>query len=333
MGATAGAISGGSRGALIGAFTAGLFYGIGEGFSQIADANAVAIAKGESMALFMNTGLTGGQFAASVAAHGIAGGVMSALQGGNFGNGFVAAAGAQLASPYIDTIGDGAPSYAGTRVAVAALIGGTVSALTGGKFASGALTAAFSRAFNCEKHWQMAERTAAQQIREAYALKGIPITVLEQVKIAVQMPNGAIVNAVADYAYMADDGVMHFGEVKTGLFARLTKNQKVVYAAINAGKVFLTNSSQAKAFELKAGLYLAKASLTLHAVENSRAWKQVGRLMPAASRETLGKVGAVIGGTAATGIMLFFEMQPYDPVNSLMMSCPQCSPSASYKVY
>ncbi len=169
VGATAGAIAGGTNGAIMGAFTAGLFYGVGEAFGQVAQGNAQAIAKGESVNLFMDTGLTAGQFAGKVLAHGMTGGVMAQLQGGKFGNGFVSAAGAELASPYIDSIGGGKTSYAGARVAAAALVGGTVSVLTGGKFASGALTAAFSRAFNDELHdpkgrWKASQRASERNV-------------------------------------------------------------------------------------------------------------------------------------------------------------------------
>lgn len=143
VGATAGAIAGGTKGAIMGAFSSALFFGIGEVFSGANTGSGTG---------FLGTGFTSGQFAAKVIAHGMAGGVMSVVQGGKFGHGFVSAAGAQLSSPVIDQIGGGAASYAGMRVAVAALIGGTLSALTGGKFASGALTAAFSRAFNDERH-------------------------------------------------------------------------------------------------------------------------------------------------------------------------------------
>lgn len=142
-GAVAGGISGGSNGAVMGAFSALAFYGVGQAFSGMQGAAGTG---------FLGSGFTSGEFAAKVLTHGIAGGVMAELQGGKFGNGFVSAAGAEFASPFIDKIGGGDPSYAGARVAVAALIGGTVSALTGGKFASGALTAAFSRAFNEEVH-------------------------------------------------------------------------------------------------------------------------------------------------------------------------------------
>ena len=320
-GAVAGGISGGSNGAVMGAFSALAFYGIGQAFSGMQGAAGTG---------FLGSGFTSGEFAAKVLAHGIAGGVMAELQGGKFGNGFVSAAGAELASPYIDSIGDGQTSYAGVRVAVAALVGGTVSALTGGKFASGALAAAFGRAFNSEPHaWQLAEKAAVKQIAEAYAEKGIQITILEQVKIGVRLPNGSVVNAIADHAYMVD-GVVHFGEVKMGMFARLTKNQKVVYSAINAGKVFFVDNGVARQFGFKAGAELFSARLTLHAIEGSRAWRQVGRLIPTAGREGLGKVLSFLGGAAFTGVTLYLEVGSYDPVSSMYMSCPKCNPSASF---
>ena len=159
-GAVAGGISGGSNGAVMGAFSALAFYGIGQAFSGMQGAAGTG---------FLGSGFTSGEFAAKVLAHGIAGGVMVELQGGKFGNGFVSAAGAELASPYIDSIGGGQASYAGARVAVAALVGGTLSALTGGKFASGALTAAFSRAFNRELHdpkgrWKASQRASERNV-------------------------------------------------------------------------------------------------------------------------------------------------------------------------
>jgi len=98
--------------------------------------------------MFMRTGLTPAQFASKVIAHGATGGVMSAIQGGSFGHGFVSAAVTQAAAGKIDNIG----GNGGARVAAAALVGGSVSVLTGGKFANGAVTAAFSRAFNEEAH-------------------------------------------------------------------------------------------------------------------------------------------------------------------------------------
>lgn len=214
---------------------------------------------------------------------------------------------------------------------MAALIGGTVSALTGGKFASGALTAAFGRAFNSELHRvaRLWEKTVVEQIKEAYAAKGIAIEIIEQAEIAVRLPNGAVVNAVADYAYVVD-GVVHFGEVKSGLFAKLTANQKVVYSAIRAGRVFFRNAAQSAALGLAEKMPLLEARLVLHAAENGRAWRQVGRLMPFAERQSLKKVAGFLGGSVVTGVTLFFEMSDYDPVDNLHMSLPASNPSASF---
>ncbi len=73
---------------------------------------------------------------------GMAGGVMSSLQGGKFGHGFVSA-GTGAVMPGM--VGKYIEGIQGQTVA-AALVGGTVSAMTGGKFANGAAMAAFSYA-------------------------------------------------------------------------------------------------------------------------------------------------------------------------------------------
>lgn len=131
---------------MFGAFSAAVFYGIGTKFQQIQAAN------GADFKGVFGTGLTGDQFANKVLSHGVAGGVMSRLQGGKFGHGFLSAGVAELTAPMIDGIGGGAVKAAPARVAAAALVGGTVSELTGGKFGNGAMQAAFSRAFNEELH-------------------------------------------------------------------------------------------------------------------------------------------------------------------------------------
>lgn len=72
-------------------------------------------------------------------ASGVAGGILSTLQGGKFGHGFVSAGlgtafrglGGEIRNPY-------------GRVAVSAVIGGTVSKVSGGKFVNGAASAAFA---------------------------------------------------------------------------------------------------------------------------------------------------------------------------------------------
>lgn len=73
----------------------------------------------------------------SFAASGFTGDVMSDIQGGKFGHGFISAgfdaavSGQFGQNPYVQVLG-------------AAIVGGSISAVTGGKFVHGAITAAFS---------------------------------------------------------------------------------------------------------------------------------------------------------------------------------------------
>jgi RHS repeat-associated protein len=148
-GFVAGAVTTGSlQGGLIGAFSAGLFYGIGTGFE-----NAGNWAKAAEGTGVWGTGLSSAGYAAKTLAHGMAGGVMSKLQGGKFGHGFVSAGVTQALSGKIDGIDPSNTGVSAKRVIAAALVGGATSAATGGKFANGAITAAFSRAFNDELHF------------------------------------------------------------------------------------------------------------------------------------------------------------------------------------
>lgn len=85
-------------------------------------------------------GMNGGIKALS---HGLAGGIISDLQGGKFGHGFISAGltkGAQVAGMISDKLIQG--------VLQSAVLGGTISKITGGKFANGAITAAFQFAMN-----------------------------------------------------------------------------------------------------------------------------------------------------------------------------------------
>jgi RHS repeat-associated protein len=130
----AGVVTGGLKGGLIGAFSAGLFYGIGSGFEEIARVSSKAT---------MGFGFQ----AAKVLAHGMAGGVMSVLQGGKFGHGFASAGFTEATAGGIAKI----PGKLAQGV-VATIQGGAVSALTGGKFANGAMSGLFSYAFNRLRH-------------------------------------------------------------------------------------------------------------------------------------------------------------------------------------
>ena len=90
-----------------------------------------------------------------VLTHGLAGGILAELQGGQFGHGFLAAGLSKAVMGRFSYEDGSAPAVMG-RTAIAAIVGGTVSRITGGKFANGALTAAMAQLFN-------AERTAREQ--------------------------------------------------------------------------------------------------------------------------------------------------------------------------
>lgn len=123
-GFAAGAVQTGTlRGATTGAFSAAISFGIGNAFH----AQEITAAQ-------------------RAVAHAAAGGFTEAINGGNFGHGFVSAGISVAFEPMIDT---------GSKAADAtlhAMLGGTASELSGGKFANGALTALMSYAFNQLSH-------------------------------------------------------------------------------------------------------------------------------------------------------------------------------------
>jgi RHS repeat-associated protein len=89
-----------------------------------------------------------GSLVAQGVAHGVVGGVVSVLQDGKFGHGFVSAGVAFGVGAAGEIRGWGEEGmFAATVVA-----GGTVSHMTGGKFANGAVTAAYGFIYNQMKH-------------------------------------------------------------------------------------------------------------------------------------------------------------------------------------
>lgn len=74
-----------------------------------------------------------------VVAMGVAGGITTVIQGGDVGNGMLAAGIGALSGTMSNVIPN-----ASARIGVSAILGGTASKVTGGKFANGAATAAFS---------------------------------------------------------------------------------------------------------------------------------------------------------------------------------------------
>jgi len=130
---------------LWGPFSAAVFWGIGTGFSKSV-ASPVEGSGNFVQATFSRVGT--GNVGAKVAAHAAAGGVMSELQGGKFGHGFVSAGVTEVLSPVIGQAGGAGPKGVATRAALSAALGGTVSKITGGNFANGAATSAFQSLFN-----------------------------------------------------------------------------------------------------------------------------------------------------------------------------------------
>ncbi len=132
-GFAAGAVQTGTlRGALAASVSATVFYGVGSAFTS---QSAPWAYSGETIKF--------SGYAAKTLTHGIAGGVMSTLQGGNFGHGFASAGFGEAMSPTLA----GIESVPGQAIATA-VVGGTASVLAGGKFGNGAVTAAFGFAFN-----------------------------------------------------------------------------------------------------------------------------------------------------------------------------------------
>ncbi|MBW8184280.1 toxin TcdB middle/N-terminal domain-containing protein [Shewanella nanhaiensis] len=107
------------------ALSAAVFYGIGQAFN--ADATGFFTQNGPG----------------HIFAHGVAGGVLAEIQGGDFGSGFLAA-GLSKAAFAANIV----PNNIIGGAIVSAAIGGTASVVSGGKFANGAMTAAFAFALN-----------------------------------------------------------------------------------------------------------------------------------------------------------------------------------------
>ncbi|TQV67712.1 hypothetical protein FKG94_25435 [Exilibacterium tricleocarpae] len=119
-----GAIATGTlQGAATGAFSGAVFGGIGIKFG----------------------GTAGQGGTAHLAAHALAGGVISVAQGGKFGHGFISAG---VMKGFMEHANIAATNSALGETVIMGLVGGSVSAVTGGKFRNGFMTTAFQYAFN-----------------------------------------------------------------------------------------------------------------------------------------------------------------------------------------
>ncbi|WP_370978859.1 RHS repeat-associated core domain-containing protein [Agaribacterium sp. ZY112] len=156
-----------SMGALKGGFIAGMVAGAAGGFvsgvsmaalsgANSADALRAGFKGAATGALFGGIGGAFNQLGQTgslghIAAHGVGGGVLSELQGGEFRTGMMVGVFTKfMSSNVISKVGgEGFSSILG-RTAIASAVGGTVSQATGGKFANGAKTAAYAHFFNQE---------------------------------------------------------------------------------------------------------------------------------------------------------------------------------------
>ncbi len=271
--------TGNMQGGVMGAFSAGMFMGIHSAFP----------APGFDKVL----------------AHAVAGGVMSELQGGDFGSGALSGGFTQAVSwsGVFDGVGD--PTTWEGRSAnalAAAVVGGTASVIGGGKFGNGALTGAFSRLFNDLKENQL--RGLAGEAARSADLPGA----LRGVRIGVTV-DGKIVEAVADFVYR--NGGLVIDEVKVGSESKFSVNQKVVYQAALQGNIQILDSSAAKKLGVDLGTTLARqgvpVTVNLVSFGAARAQRQAVRM----GLTTIIKYGApllllgpVVGGAIDFGLMV-----------------------------
>jgi RHS repeat-associated protein len=123
------AATGTLRGAVTGAFTAGITMGIGQ---------------------------LGLDIWGRMAFQSMTGGIVEGINGGNFGNGFLAAGLTTAFMPHVGGIQNDI-----TRTTVGAIVGGSISKLTGGKFANGAISGAIQGAMAKNEREQKANARAA----------------------------------------------------------------------------------------------------------------------------------------------------------------------------
>lgn len=138
----------------------------------------------------------------------------------------------------------------------------------GGIFANGAVTAAFVHLFNHEAHELALDKYIQEMVDQGY-------NVQRHIEIQLNI-NGTMVDAIADAGYLADGKVV-LVEVKTGLAAKFTPAQRLVYAeAVATGDIVFKDSAYRK-FGLRVGTGLQTRSISIIAESGSRVLGTVGR--------------------------------------------------------
>ncbi len=306
------------------AITAAVTYGVTDGDMRASvRAGAVAYVQAYMAAQVSKAPLN--EFEA-VFAHGAVGFMSAGFAGGDPRNGFISAVAGKSFMLGMNEIGGFEAMGLGTpgdenlhlmagRTAIVAGVGGTISKLSGGSFANGAVTAAMQHLFNAElaQHAQ-GKAAEAKLLKE---LRGMGYEVAEQVYLKLFPKVGvAEITAIADFAYLKD-GVIVFGEIKDGMGAKLTPNQKVVYHALIVGeRVGFVNPQVMARIGVMPGVTY-KIGLSMFTYTNSRAMRQIGRRW--VGRGLAGAV-TILGSSAALGAELLFHSSAVGP-NS---DCPGC---------
>ena len=122
-----------------------------------------AITGAISGAVFQQIGSSGWNDGALVAAHSIAGGTISVIQGGKFGHGFISAGLAKSVSLNMNFSNREFHHILG-RTTISAIVGGTASVIGGGKFSNGAFTAAMAHLFNADSDNQSSENDTSESL-------------------------------------------------------------------------------------------------------------------------------------------------------------------------
>lgn len=247
-------------------------------------------------------GLTGGAFGyvgdkwagwANVGGHAAVGCVSSVANGGACGSGALSGAAGSLYSNF-------GPKFESmsARLVAHRIVGGTASVLGGGKFDNGAATAAMGYLFNDLAHWRQAE------MAQANAMRAAGYQVIEQVALTVTDAAGKQFTVIADAIGIKGDKLL-ISEVKTGLSAKLSPNQRAMFeVALSKGEIAIQSAERAGALGLRAGQSLfsqgstlAQVAIQLEAATGSRAAGQL--LRSAAGQGAIGGVVRFLGSGAA----------------------------------
>ena len=177
---TGGIATGTWRGALTGAFTGAVTAGIGWAAQTYEWGNTVRIA-----------------------AQAASGGVMEVLQGGNFGNGFVAAGLTAAMMPQIGKIGNDVG-----RTITGAIVGGTISEATGGKFANGAISGAIQAAMSGQPD-EAAAGVSSEGAGEISDQTGASPEIMKMLSDPQTAQAGLRAMAAREHVYIPDEQILY----------------------------------------------------------------------------------------------------------------------------